>query len=43
MQFGFMKGKEATYAIFIVRQILENSRITELKEISSILALWIGR
>jgi len=27
MQFGFMKGKGTTDAIFIVRQMQENSRV----------------
>jgi len=36
MQFGFVKGKGITDAIFIVRQMQE-------KERSSILALWIWR
>jgi len=38
MQFGFMKGKGTTDAIFIVRQMQEK---LELKVRSSILALWI--
>jgi len=40
MQFGFMKGKGTTDAIFIVRQMQEKFT---LKERSSILALWIGK
>jgi len=36
MQFGFMNGKGTTDAIFSARRSLE------LKERSSILALWIG-
>jgi len=39
MQFGFMKGKGTTDAIFIVRQMQE----IELKERSSVLALWIWK
>jgi len=40
MQFGFMKGKGTTDAIFIVRQM---QRILELKERNVILALWIWK
>jgi len=40
MQFGFMKGKGTTDAIFIVRQMQEKFRP---KERSSILALWIWK
>jgi len=38
MQFGFMKGKGTTDAIFTVRQMQENFRL-ELKERNSTLAL----
>jgi len=38
MQFGFMKGKGTTDAIFIVRQMQEKFRA---KGRSSSLALWI--
>jgi len=40
MQFGFMKGKGTTDAIFIVRQMQEKFRA---KGKSSILALWIWK
>ena len=40
MQFGFVKGKGTTDAIFIVRQMQKS---LELKERSSILALWIWK
>ena len=40
MQFGFMKGKGTTDAIFVVRQVQKK---LELKERSSILAMWICR
>ena len=40
MQFGFMKGKGTTDAIFIVRQMQAKFRA---KERSSILALWIWK
>ena len=40
MQFGFVKGKGTTDAIFTVRQMQE---ILELKERSSTLALWIWK
>ena len=39
MQFGFMKGKGTTDAIFMARR----RRISELKVRSSILVLWIWR
>ena len=39
MQFGFMKGKGTTDAIFMARQMQEN--FIELKVKSSILVLWI--
>ena len=42
MQFGFMKGKGTTDAIFMARQMQER-RILELKVKSSILVLWIWR
>jgi len=38
MQFGFMKGKGTTDAIFMARQMQENFRV---KVRSSILVLWI--
>ena len=38
MQFGFMKGKGTTDAIFMARQMQENFRVK-----SSILVLWIWR
>ena len=41
MQFGFMKGKGTTDAIFMARQMQEN--FIELKVKSSILVLWIWR
>ena len=40
MQFGFMKGKGTTDAIFMARQMQENFRV---KVKSSILVLWIWR
>jgi len=40
MQFGFMKGKGTTDAIFMARQMQE---ILELKVRNSILVLWIWR
>ena len=40
MQFGFMKGKGTTDAIFMARQM---PTILELKARSSILVLWIWR
>ena len=40
MQFGFMKGKGTTDAIFMARQMQENFRVTGK---SSILVLWIWR
>ena len=40
MQFGFMKGKGTTDAIFTVRRMQENFRV---KERSSTLALWIWK
>jgi len=40
MQFGFMKGKGTTDAIFIVRQMQENSRV---KKRSCTLALCIWK
>jgi len=40
MQFGFMKGKGTTDAIFIIRQMQEKFRA---KGRSSVLALWIWR
>ena len=40
-QFGFMKGKGTTDAIFMARQMQEN--FIELKVKSSILVLWIWR
>ena len=40
MQFGSVKGKGTTDAIFIVRQMQENCRV---KGRSSILALWIWK
>jgi len=39
MQFGFVKGKGTTYAIFIVREMQEKFSAKE----SSILALWIQK
>jgi len=41
MQFGFMKGKGATNAIFIVRQMQENFR-AKGKKLCSVLALGFG-
>ena len=41
MQFGFMKGKGTTDAIFMARQMQEN--FLELKVRNSILVLWIWR
>ena len=43
MQFGFMKGKGTTDAIFMARQMQENFRVKALKVKSSILVLWIWR
>jgi len=40
MQFGFMKGKGTTDAIFIVRKMQGS---LELKDRSFILALWIWK
>ena len=40
MQFGFMKGKGTTDAIFMARQMQENFTV---KVRSSILVLWIWR
>ena len=37
MQFGFMKGKGTSDAIFMARQMQENFRVKELK------VLWIWR